>query len=189
MLNFEEIIVGCLHNENKSKELIYKSFYGYAIAVILRYVNDRNDAEELVNDVFIKVYKAIPQFNFPKNKEERQKAFKAWIAKIASRTAIDFLRTKRSILSIDDIVEEQEPLTEINIISALNVKDILKLLDALPETQKMIFNLFEIEGFSHDEISKLLNIPESSSRVYLTRAKNKLRALYSKTLINIYETN
>lgn len=189
MLNFEEIIVGCLHHENKSKEVVYKSFYGYLIAVVLRYVNDRNDAEELVNDVFIKVYKAIPQFNFPKNKEEHEKAFKAWIAKIASRTAIDFLRTKRSILSIDDIVEEQEPLTEINIISALNVKDILKLLDALPETQKMIFNLFEIEGFSHDEIAKLLNIPESSSRVYLTRAKNKLRALYSKTLINTYATN
>ena len=53
----------------------------------------------------------------------------------------------------------------------------------------MIFNLFEIEGFSHDEIAKLLNIPESSSRVYLTRAKNKLRALYSKTLINTYATN
>lgn len=189
MLSFEEIIVGCLHNENKSKELIYKSFYGYLIAVILRYTNDRYDAEELVNDVFIKVFKAVPQFKLPDNKEEHEKAFKGWISKIASRTAIDFLRTKRSLLSIDDIVEEQEPLTEINIISALHVKDILKLLDALPETQKMIFNLFEVEGFSHDEIAKLLNIPESSSRVYLTRAKNKLRALYSKTLINTYATN
>ncbi len=189
MLNFEAIIVGCLHNENKSKEMVYKSYYGYLIAIVLRYVNDKNDAEELVNDVFIKIFKALPQFNFPNNLEEQQKAFKAWIAKIASRSSIDFLRTKRSYLSIDEIVEEQEPLTEINIISALNVKDILKLLDALPETQKMIFNLFEIEGFSHDEIAKLLNIPESSSRVYLTRAKNKLRVLYSKTLINVYETN
>lgn len=189
MLNFEDIIVGCLHNENKSKEMVYKSFYGYLIAIVLRYVNDRNDAEELVNDVFIKVFKAIPQFKFPENKEEHEKAFKGWISKIASRTSIDFLRTKKSLMSIDDIVEEQEPLTEINIISALNVKDILKLLDALPDTQKMIFNLFEVEGFSHDEISKLLNIPESSSRVYLTRAKNKLRALYGKTIINSYATN
>ena len=189
MLNFEDIIVGCLHNENKSKEMVYKSFYGYLIAIVLRYVNDRNDAEELVNDVFIKVFKAIPQFKFPENKEEHEKAFKGWISKIASRTAIDFLRTKKSLMSIDDIVEEQEPLTELNIISALNVKDILKLLDALPDTQKMIFNLFEVEGFSHDEISKLLNIPESSSRVYLTRAKNKLRTLYGKTIINSYATN
>ncbi len=188
MLNFEETIVGCLHNQNKSKEMIYKSFYGYLMAVVLRYANDRDDAEELVNDAFIKIFNAINQFNFPTNKEEHQKAFKAWIAKIASRTAIDFLRTKRNLISIEEIVEEQEPLTEINIITALNVKDILKLLDALPEIQKLIFNLYEIEGFSHDEIAKSLNIPESSSRVYLTRAKNKLRMLYSKTITNTYAT-
>jgi len=188
MLNFEETIVGCLRNHSKSKEMIYKSFYGYLMAVILRYVKDRDDAEELVNDVFIKIFNAVNQFKFPTNKEEHQKAFKAWISKIASRTAIDFLRSKRNLLSIEEIVEEQEPLTEINIIAALNVKDILKLLDALPEIQKLIFNLYEIEGFSHDEIAKSLNIPESSSRVYLTRAKNKLRMLYSKTLVNTYAT-
>lgn len=188
MLNFEETIVGCLRNDNKSKEMVYKSFYGYLMAIILRYVKERDDAEELVNDVFIKIFNAVNQFNFPKNKEEHQKAFKAWISKIASRTAIDFLRSKRSLLSIDEVVEEKEPLTEINIITALNVKDILKLLDALPEIQRLIFNLYEIEGFSHDEISKSLNIPESSSRVYLTRAKNKLRMLYSKTIENNYAT-
>lgn len=187
MLNFEETVVGCLRNDNKSKEMIYKSFYGYLMAVILRYVNERDDAEELVNDVFIKIFNAISQFNFPKQKEDHQKAFKAWISKIASRTAIDFLRTKRNLISIDEIVEEQEPLTEINIVTALNVKDIMKLLDALPEIQKLIFNLYEIEGYSHDEIAKSLNIPESSSRVYLTRAKNKLRSLYAKT-INNYAT-
>ncbi|RZK41544.1 MAG: sigma-70 family RNA polymerase sigma factor [Pedobacter sp.] len=187
MLSFEETVVGCLHN-NTNKEMIYKSFYGYLMAIVLRYVNERDDAEELVNDAFMKIFNAVNQFNFPKNKEEHQKAFKAWISKIASRTAIDFLRTKRNLLSLDDIVEEQEPLTEINIVTALNVKDILKLLDALPETQKLIFNLYEIEGFSHDEIAKTLNIPESSSRVYLTRAKNKLRLLYSKTIADTYAT-
>lgn len=189
MLTFEDIIVGCLHQDNKSKEVVYKSFYGYLMAVVLRYVNDRNDAEELVNDSFIKTFKAIGQFSLPKNKEEHQRAFKAWISKIASRTAIDFLRSKRNLRSLEEIGEQQEPLTEVNVIAALNVKDILKLLDALPELQKMIFNLYEIEGFSHDEISKMLNIPESSSRVYLTRAKSKLRSLYTHTLTNSYATN
>jgi RNA polymerase sigma factor (sigma-70 family) len=59
-------------------------------------------------------------------------------------------------------------------------------LDALPETQRIIFNMYEIEGFSHDEISKMLDISGSSSRVYLTRAKNKLRTLYAKSLIQSY---
>lgn len=189
MLGLEDAIEGCLKNRTKGKEMIYKSFYGYLMGIVLRYVNDRNDAEELVNDTFIKIFKSIAQFSFPKEEEELQKAFKGWIARISSRTAIDFLRTRKTHLYVDEIMEEQQPLTHTNAISQLNVQDILKLLNTLPETHRIIFNMYEIEGFSHDEISKMLNIPESSSRVYLTRAKSKLRELYSKTLTNSYATN
>lgn len=189
MLKLEDVISGCLRNDNKSKEMVYKSFYGYLMGVILRYVNDRNDAEELVNDSFIKIFKGLSQFSFPKQDAELQKAFKGWIARISSRSAIDFLRTKRSYISVDDIAEDQIPLTHVNAISQLHVQDIFKLLDALPETHRLVFNMYEIEGFSHEEISKMLNIPESSSRVYLARAKNKLRELYSKTLTTSYATN
>jgi RNA polymerase sigma factor (sigma-70 family) len=187
MLKFEDAIAGCLRNDNKSKEMVYKSFYGYLMGVTLRYVEDRNDAEELVNDSFIKIFKSIGQFNGPKYEDQLQKAFKGWIARISSRTAIDFLRSKKIFLYVDDITEEQQPLIELNAISRLNVQDIMKLLNELPETHKLIFNMYEIEGFSHEEISKILNIPESSCRVYLTRAKNKLRELYKNTLMNSYE--
>lgn len=189
MLGLEDAIEGCLENKNKSKEMIYKSFYGYLMGVVLRYVNDRNDAEELVNDTFIKIFRSIAQFSYPKEQAELQKAFKGWIARISSRTAIDFLRTKKTTLSVEDITEEQQPQAQLSALSQLHVQDILKLLNALPETHRIIFNMYEIEGFSHDEISKMLNIPESSSRVYLTRAKNKLRALYSKTQTNSYATH
>lgn len=187
MLKFEDAIRGCLKNDNKSKEMVYKSFYGYLMGVTLRYVEDRNDAEELVNDSFIKVFKNIGQFSAPKCNDQVQKAFKGWIARISSRTAIDFLRGKKTFLYVDDITEEQQPLTELNAVSQLNVQDIMKLLNKLPETHKLIFNMYEIEGFSHEEISKMLNIPESSCRVYLTRAKNKLRELYKNSLMNSYE--
>lgn len=189
MLRFEDVLAGCLKNDNKCKEMVYKSFYGYLMGIILRYVNDRNDSEELVNDSFIKIFKGIGQFTYPKNESELQKAFKGWIARISSRTAIDFLRSKRTHLYVDDIEEQQQPLTDVSAISQLNVQDIMKLLNLLPEIHRLIFNLYEIEGYSHDEISTLLSIPESSSRVYLTRAKSKLRTLYSKTLINSYEAN
>ncbi|RZK54514.1 MAG: sigma-70 family RNA polymerase sigma factor [Pedobacter sp.] len=188
MLGFEEVIKGCVSNNNKSKEMVYKSFYGYLMAIILRYTNNRDEAEELVNDVFIKVFKAANQFVFPVETENSEKAFKGWIGKIASRTAIDFLRTKKVFLPLDDVIEQAEPITAVNVIAALNFKDILKLLDDLPELHKLVFNLFEIEGFSHQEIAVLLKIPESSSRVYLARAKQKLRILYTNTLVN-YETN
>ncbi|WP_316810495.1 RNA polymerase sigma factor [Pedobacter heparinus] len=188
MLKFEDAIAGCLRNDNKSKEMVYKSFYGYLMGVILRYVEDRNDAEELVNDSFIKIFKNIGQFSSPKYNDQLQKAFKGWIAKISSRTAIDFLRGKKTFLYVDDITEAQQPLTELSAISQLNVQDMMKMLNKLPETHKLVFNMYEIEGFSHEEISNMLNIPESSCRVYLTRAKNKLRALYKNSLINAYES-
>jgi RNA polymerase sigma factor (sigma-70 family) len=186
MLKLEDAITGCQQNNSKAKEMIYRSFYGYLMGVIMRYVNDRNDAEELVNDCFVKIFKNIATFTFPNKPDELQKAFKGWIAKISSRTSIDFLRTKKTKVYVDDLDDHQHPVTEVNVISKLQVQDILALLDALPETQRIIFNMYEIEGFSHDEIAKLLNISSSSSRVYLTRAKNKLRTLYSKSLIQSY---
>lgn len=188
MLKFEDAIAGCLRNDNKSKEMIYKSFYGYLMGITLRYVGDLNDAEELVNDSFIKVFKWIRQFNAPLPEDEAQKAFRGWIAKIGTRTAIDFLRSKRILSSIEDIVEEQHPLIELTAISKLNVQDIMRLLNALPEMHRLVFNMHEIEGFSHEEISEILAIPENSCRVFLTRAKHKLRVLYKESLMNSYET-
>lgn len=188
MLKLNDDLAGCLRNDNNSKERIYKAFYGYVMGVISRYITDRNDSEELVNDSFIKIFKNISRFDFPLEPEDSNKAFRGWIARISSRSAIDFLRTKKTYLYIEDITEYQHPSNDVNVISKLNVQDILGLLHALPEMHRLIFNMYEIEGFSHDEIAELLNIPVSSSRVYLTRAKNKLRTLYSNTLIQSYAT-
>lgn len=189
ILSFEEILKGCKKDDSSCKEMMYKSFYGYLMGIILRYVNNSYDGEELVNDCFIKVFKNINNFQSPDNTQDSQKAFKGWIAKIASRTAIDKLRTLKNQQYVDDLTESEHPVTHVSIDTDLHVQDILKLLNFLPDAQRLVFNLFEIEGFAHDEISKLMNIPESSSRVYLTRAKNKLRTLYLKTLVNSYEKN
>jgi len=166
---------------------MYKSFYGYLMGIILRYVNNSYDGEELVNDCFIKIFKNIESFQPPKEAAELSKTFKGWIARIASRTAIDKLRTLKNQSYVDDLPEDEHPVSQVTIASDLHVQDILKLLNDLPDTHRLVFNLYEIEGFAHDEISKMMNIPESSSRVYLTRAKNKLRALYLKTLVSSYE--
>jgi RNA polymerase sigma factor (sigma-70 family) len=189
ILSFEEILKGCKKDDSSCKEMMYKSFYGYLMGIILRYVNNSYDGEELVNDCFIKIFKNINNFQSPDNIQDSQKAFKGWIAKIASRTAIDKLRTLKNQHYVDDLTESEHPVTHVAIDTDLHVQDILKLLNFLPDAQRLVFNLFEIEGFAHEEISKLMNIPESSSRVYLTRAKNKLRTLYLKTLVNSYEKN
>jgi RNA polymerase sigma factor (sigma-70 family) len=157
-------------------------FYGYLMAIILRYTNNTHDSEELVNDSFIKIFKSVASFKKPLNATDLERSFKGWIAKIASRTAIDSIRKLKLQDNIEDLTEAEHPVSHINVTTELYANDILNLLNELPDTHRLVFNLYEIEGFTHDEIAKILNVTESSSRVFLTRAKNKLRTLYLNSI-------
>ncbi|MGZ3872297.1 MAG: RNA polymerase sigma factor [Mucilaginibacter sp.] len=166
----DEIISNCKTGSLKYQELLYKQFYGYAMGISLRYSINRDDALEVVNDAFIKVFNNIKNY-------DAGKSFKAWLRTIVVNTAID---RRRKDLKFQLHVEIDHALPVGNSTTAienLNVQDILKLMQQLPPTQLAIFNLYEIDGYSHDEIAKLLAMPESSSRVYLSRAKEKLRNL------------
>ncbi|MFT4095308.1 MAG: RNA polymerase sigma factor [Niabella sp.] len=173
----EHILKGCQNNREHHKEALYKGFYGYVKGVVIRYVNDYHFAEELVNDSFIKIFNNLSSFNALDGNADISNPFKAWIARIASRTAIDFLRKRKTDFDSEEVTEGHAPLQAAQV-TFTEAKDILKLLNELPQTQKTIFNLYEIEGFTHQEISGLLAIPENVSRSYLSRAKNRLKALY-----------
>lgn len=170
-------LIGCLKNSEHQKEALYKGFYGYVKGVVIRYVNDFHTAEELVNDSFIKIFSNLASFNALEKSDDVSIPFKAWIAKIASRTSIDYLRKKKIDFGREEIADYQLKPAD-NISGVTDAKDILKLLNELPQTQKAIFNLYEIEGFTHHEIAAMLSIPENVSRSYLSRAKSKLKALY-----------
>ncbi|MDB4921386.1 RNA polymerase sigma factor [Mucilaginibacter sp.] len=164
----DEIIGKCKTGSLKYQELLYKQFYGYAMGIGLRYSISRDDALEVVNDAFIKVFNNIKSYN-------SDRPFKAWLRTIIVNTAID-RRRKDLKFQLHVEIDNATPIgTSINAVENLNVQDILKLMQRLPAMQLTVFNLYEIDGYSHDEIAKLLTIPESSSRVYLSRAKEKLR--------------
>jgi RNA polymerase sigma factor (sigma-70 family) len=166
----EEIISHCKTGSLKYQELLYKRFYGYAMGISLRYSLTRDDALEVVNDAFIKVFNSIKNYN-------SDRPFKAWLRTIIINTAID-RRRKGLKLLLNVELENAEPIGSNAVaIENLNAQDILKLMKELPPIQLTIFNLYEIDGYSHDEIAVLLAIPASSSRVYLSRAKEKLRTL------------
>ena len=177
-MRVEETIDKCIRNDIRSKELVYKTFYGYIRAVIVRYVYSENDIEELINDSFIKVFNNLNSFIPGNSGEQTLKIFKGWIGKIASRTAIDHLRRNKNNFFIEKIEDNESVYTSHPISTELEANDILALLKKLPPTHSMVFNLYEIEGFSHEEIAQQLKISQSSSRVFLTRAKNKLKSLY-----------
>jgi len=172
------------NNDERAKELIYRKLYGYINAVISRYVKDIHDTEELVNETFIKAFKAIHICSLTDIEESKvEKFFYGWIGRIAANLSIDHLRSKKRLRMKDDNVSEDElKKVYVSPVNNLEVQDILKLLGQLPDVQRIIFNLYEVEGFSHQEIAQQLKIPESTSRTYLTRAKQKLRLLYSQLM-------
>lgn len=167
-LSETELVQKCKSGDLKSQEKLYKHFYGYAMGVGMRYLPDKDDVLEVVNDSFIKVFKAI---QFYKDNQP----FRAWLRRIVVNTAIDQQRKNLKYQNNVDIEEAIYVGKPAEAVDHLSAKDILKLLDKLPEIHRMVFNLYEIDGYSHDEIAEMLAIPVSTSRVYLSRAKEKLR--------------
>ncbi|RFZ85595.1 RNA polymerase sigma factor [Mucilaginibacter terrenus] len=166
----EEIVSKCKTGSLKYQELLYKQFYGYAMGISARYSLNQDDALEVVNDAFIKVFNNI-------NTYSSDKPFRAWLRTIVVNTAIDRRRKELKHQQNTDIDDAIGVGHAANAIENLNAQDILKLMKQLPQIQLTIFNMYEIDGYNHDEISKILNLPASSSRVYLSRAKEKLRQL------------
>ena len=166
----EEIISQCKTGSLKYQEMLYKLFYGYAMGISLRYSLNRDDALEAVNDAFIKVFNAIHSYNI-------DRPFKAWLRTIVVNTAIDRRRKDLKFQLKVDLDNAAPISSNIGTVDNLNVQDILKLMKELPAIQLTIFNLYEIDGYNHDEIANMLTIPVSSSRVYLSRAKERLRKM------------
>jgi len=169
----EDIIIHCKTGSLKHQEMLYKHFYGYAMGISLRYCATRDDALEVTNDAFIKIFNAINGYN-------NDKPFKAWLRTIIVNTAIDRRRKDLKLLQNTSLDNAATLSYDITAFEQLNAQDILKLMQQLPPVQLTIFNLYEIDGYSHDEIAKMFNITASSSRVYLARAKEKLRDIINK---------
>jgi RNA polymerase sigma-70 factor (ECF subfamily) len=178
-LTLESALDACVQTDaERAKEFIYKKYYGYVLAVVARYIKSEYDAEELVNETFIKAFKNLPRFNRVGEGNVLEKSFRGWLARIAANLSIDLLRSQKNMVAMEDVGEQEVKPVLVNASDKLFAEDILKLLERLPEIQRIIFNLYEIEGYAHEEIGKMLNIPDSTSRTYLTRAKQRLRKLY-----------
>lgn len=169
----EDIIRHCKTGSLKHQEMLYKLFYGYAMGLSLRYCFTREDAVEVVNDAFIKVFNSI-------NSYANDKPFKPWLRSIIVNTAIDRRRKELKFQLNTDLENASVINHSATAIESLNAQDILKLMQQLPPVHLTVFNLYEIDGYSHDEIAVMMGLSASSSRVYLSRAKETLRSILTK---------
>lgn len=164
------IIKKCKSGKRKQQEILYRHFYGYAISICLRYAYTKTDASEILNDSFLKVFRNIKKF-------DTGKPFRPWLRTIIVHTAIDYYRKHTRFEPMLHIEHAASESFDADQIDRLGYEDLKNLLDSLPEIYRLIFNLYEIDGFTHKEIAAKLEIKESTSRSYLTRAKQKLRTL------------
>jgi RNA polymerase sigma factor (sigma-70 family) len=168
----QEIIAGCIKGKIRYQEMLYRRFYAFAMSVCIRYNSNRDDALEVLNDSFMKVFDNIARF-------DQDKPFKSWFRRILVNTSLDRYReNKKFILQAEFDASELEVAGQADFADKLDAEEILTLLASLPELYRVIFNLYEVEGYTHDEIAGMLDIAPGTSRSHLSRARAMLRKMF-----------
>ena len=166
----KELLKGCIRGELLSQKLLYQRYYGFAMGICLRYSATREEASEILNDGFLKVFSKLASYD-PAN------SFKGWIRKILVNTAIDNYRKQHQHYHSVDILYADEEVEESDIISNISATEILELVQLLPPSYRVVFNLFVMEGLSHPEIAEKLNISEGASKSNLFKARTRLQRM------------
>lgn len=165
-----QLIRGCIKQDRKCQKLLYKSFYGFAMGICLRYAGDRDEAAEVMNQGFFKVFTHIESFDI-------SRPFKAWLGRIMMNASIDYYRANLKMAYTDDL-DKAEHISDGDLVDKnLNYEDLLKMVQRLPNAYRTVFNLFAIEGFSHEEIGAMLNINAGTSKSNLHKARQKLKQM------------
>jgi RNA polymerase sigma factor (sigma-70 family) len=166
------IIRGCLENNRKAQEELYKRFFPLMMPICMRYVREKNDALELLNDAFLKAFRHLATYDMAKA------LFYTWIRKIVINTAIDRLRAQK-IPNAHEVLSDQldGPGIDNEAISKMNGDELLQLIRQLPATTRLVFNLYGVDGFSHKEIASMLGISEGTSRWHLSDARRQLKLI------------
>jgi RNA polymerase sigma-70 factor (ECF subfamily) len=168
-----QLIKGCLKQDRKCQKLLYKAFYGFSMGICLRYASDRDEACEVMNQGFFKVFTHLDSY-------DTSRPFKAWLGKIMMNVSIDHYRANLKMAYTEDL-EKAENISDGNMVDKnLNYNDLLRMVQQLPQAYRTVFNLFAIEGYSHDEIAVMLNINAGTSKSNLHKARQKLKQMIFK---------
>jgi len=182
-------VEACALNSRESQKVLYSSFYGYAMAICDRYVNNQDDALEILNDGFLKIFKEIHHYK-PAYKDVIS-SFKGWLRKIMVYTAIDHFRKYQKhqlVASLDDVVYHVPSVSD-DAINKLSYDEIIRAVQDISPGYRAVFNLFVIEEFSHEEIAGHLGISVGTSKSNLSKARRQLQKILFKQNITSIAKN
>lgn len=167
----EELVQGCLRNDSLMQERFYKKYYGKMLSLCLRYCRNMEDAQELLNIGFLKVFNGLKSYQFKGSLE-------GWVRRVVLNSILEEHRRNVNYKSMMSFPEyEEDGQVEAESLENLFAEDIISLLNQVPTASRVVFNLFVIEGYSHKEIGKMLNISEGTSKWHVSVAKEKLKKL------------
>ena len=165
------MLQGCHQGNRNSQRKLYEHFYGYAMSVCLRYSRHREEAVEILNDAFLKAFTHLDKY-------DPAHLFRPWLRRILINSAIDYYRRNQHIpihiemTAAHALISEEMPLPNIS-----EEEDVLPILRELSPAYRLVFNLYVMEGYTHQEIAEMLGIDARTSRSNLLRAKENIRAL------------
>lgn len=171
-VDIEQILQGCRKNERASQYRLYALYYNYAMSIARRYTGSPEVAEEVVNDSFFKAFTKI-------NLYTNEQPFRLWLRRVIINTAIDRFRASINSPQTTSLENSHDIETDPGIIEDLTRAQIFEMLDQLPPSYRAVFNLFVVDGFSHEEIGALLNISPGTSKSNLARARQHLKNILS----------
>jgi RNA polymerase sigma factor (sigma-70 family) len=169
------LIEGCKKGDPGSQEKLYRQFSAAMYGLCLQYASSEEDARDILQDGFVKVFHKVGQVKDPK-------AFPGWIRRVMINTALEKYRSQVVIDRLDDSpLAMQQQVTD-SVLDTLNAGELVKMIRELSPRYRMVFNLYAIEGFNHQEIAQMLNISEGTSKSNLSRA----RAILQEKVKNLF---
>ena len=173
--NIDEIdlIRGCIEGNRRMQEALYNRFSPRMYAVCLRYAGNAEEAEDILQEGFIKIFKKLDTFR-------SEGSFEGWIRRIFVNTAIEHFRRKRYLQTVSEKEENTIEGKDISVLDKMAAKDIMALIKELSPGYRTVFNMYVVEGYTHKEIADMLGISEGTSKSQLSRAKVILQGLVKK---------
>ena len=171
LLSEEQVLVaGCKKNESWARKKLYERYAPAMLGVCVRYTNDYEKAKDVLHEGFIKIFIKI-------NTYSGEGSLSGWMRRVFVTTALEFLREDHPLRYMDDVIDYKEKIetVEISAVEKLSAEDILKCISELPKGCQLVFNMYAIEGYTHAEIAKMLDIKEGTSRSQLAHARRLLQ--------------
>ncbi|GIV35928.1 MAG: DNA-directed RNA polymerase sigma-70 factor [Cyclobacteriaceae bacterium] len=165
------LIEGCKRNDRRCQRQLYNAYYGYCFSVCARYCRTSEEAREVTNDGFMKIFQKIDQY-------KPDTSFKAWIRRIMINASIDHYRKEKKhyYQQTADLVLHKL-IVPPDAVNELSHKELIALVQSLPPAYRMVFNLYAIDGYTHEEIGAILGISAGTSKSNLSKAREQLRRM------------